>query len=49
MNDVPLGNYFEAIAKQSKNPKAVANWVINNLRAKMSAGNSAKQRSLAGE
>jgi hypothetical protein len=23
------------IAKQSKNPKAVANWVINNLRAKL--------------
>ena len=35
VNDVPLGNYFEGIAKQSKNPKAVANWVINNLRAKM--------------
>ncbi len=34
-HDVPLGNYFEGIAKQSKNPKAVANWVINNLRAKM--------------
>jgi len=33
--DLPLGNYFEGIAKQSKNPKAVANWVINNLRAKM--------------
>jgi aspartyl-tRNA(Asn)/glutamyl-tRNA(Gln) amidotransferase subunit B len=39
VNDVPLGNYFEAIAKQSKNPKAVANWVINNLRAKMSEFN----------
>jgi len=35
--DVPLGNYFEPIAKQSKNPKAVANWVINNLRAMMTA------------
>jgi len=35
-NDVPLGNYFEGIAKQSKTPKAVANWVINNLRAKLS-------------
>jgi aspartyl-tRNA(Asn)/glutamyl-tRNA(Gln) amidotransferase subunit B len=34
-NDVPLGNYFEGIAKKSKNPKAVANWVINNLRALM--------------
>jgi len=33
--DVPLGDYFEGIAKQSKNPKAVANWVINNLRAKL--------------
>jgi aspartyl-tRNA(Asn)/glutamyl-tRNA(Gln) amidotransferase subunit B len=33
--DVPLGNYFEGIAKQAKNPKAVANWVINNLRALM--------------
>jgi aspartyl-tRNA(Asn)/glutamyl-tRNA(Gln) amidotransferase subunit B len=35
VNDVPLGNYFEEIAKQSKNPKTVANWVINNLRAKL--------------
>jgi aspartyl-tRNA(Asn)/glutamyl-tRNA(Gln) amidotransferase subunit B len=34
-HDVPLGNYFESIAKKSKNPKTVANWVINNLRAKM--------------
>ncbi|MEP6662281.1 MAG: Asp-tRNA(Asn)/Glu-tRNA(Gln) amidotransferase subunit GatB [Verrucomicrobiota bacterium] len=35
VNDVPLGDYFENLAKQSKNPKAIANWVINNLRAKM--------------
>jgi aspartyl-tRNA(Asn)/glutamyl-tRNA(Gln) amidotransferase subunit B len=35
VNDVALGNYFEPIARQSKNPKAVANWVINNLRALM--------------
>ncbi len=34
-NDVPLGDYFEHLVKQSKNPKAVANWVINNLRAKL--------------
>ncbi len=34
-NDVALGDYFEPIAKKSKNPKGVANWVINNLRAKM--------------
>ena len=33
--NVELGNYFEQIAKQAKNPKAVANWVINNLQAKM--------------
>jgi len=35
VNDVPLGIYFETLAKQSKNPKTVANWVINNLRAKL--------------
>src|SRR5271169_3284654 len=39
VNDVPLGNYFEGIARQSKNPKAVANWVINNLRAKLAEWN----------
>jgi aspartyl-tRNA(Asn)/glutamyl-tRNA(Gln) amidotransferase subunit B len=33
--DVPLGDYFEGIGRQAKNPKAAANWVINNLRAKM--------------
>ena len=38
-NDVPLGNYFEPVARQSKNPKAVANWVINNLRAKLTETN----------
>jgi len=40
VNDVPLGNYFEGIAKRSKNPKAVANWVINNLRAKLAGVNA---------
>jgi aspartyl-tRNA(Asn)/glutamyl-tRNA(Gln) amidotransferase subunit B len=39
VNDVPLGKYFENLAKQSKNPKAIANWVINNLRAKLSEAN----------
>jgi len=38
-NDAVLGNYFEPIAKQSKNPKAIANWVINNLRAKLAETN----------
>ncbi|HYG36234.1 MAG TPA: Asp-tRNA(Asn)/Glu-tRNA(Gln) amidotransferase subunit GatB [Clostridia bacterium] len=33
--DVPLGQYFEGVAKRAKNPKALANWIINNLRAKM--------------
>lgn len=33
--DQPLGLYYETVAKQSSNPKAVANWVINNLRAKL--------------
>ncbi|HWD92342.1 MAG TPA: Asp-tRNA(Asn)/Glu-tRNA(Gln) amidotransferase subunit GatB [Verrucomicrobiae bacterium] len=37
--DAALGNYFEGVAKQSKNPKAVANWVINNLRAKFAEAN----------
>jgi aspartyl-tRNA(Asn)/glutamyl-tRNA(Gln) amidotransferase subunit B len=33
--DRPLGDYFEKIAPGAKNPKAAANWVINNLRAQM--------------
>jgi aspartyl-tRNA(Asn)/glutamyl-tRNA(Gln) amidotransferase subunit B len=38
--DVPLGEYFEGAAKQARNPKAVANWVINNLRGKMAETNT---------
>jgi aspartyl-tRNA(Asn)/glutamyl-tRNA(Gln) amidotransferase subunit B len=38
-SNVELGNYFEGIAKRAKNPKAVANWVINNLRAKLAEAN----------
>jgi aspartyl-tRNA(Asn)/glutamyl-tRNA(Gln) amidotransferase subunit B len=37
--NVELGHYFEQIAKQAKNPKAVANWVINNLQAKLTEAN----------
>jgi aspartyl-tRNA(Asn)/glutamyl-tRNA(Gln) amidotransferase subunit B len=48
-NDVPLGNYFEGIAKQSKNPKAVANWVINNLRAKLGESSSRRESAPSGE
>jgi aspartyl-tRNA(Asn)/glutamyl-tRNA(Gln) amidotransferase subunit B len=33
--DTPLGAYFESLAKRSKNPKAAANWAINNLRAEL--------------
>jgi aspartyl-tRNA(Asn)/glutamyl-tRNA(Gln) amidotransferase subunit B len=39
-SNVELGNYFEGIAKQSKNPKAVANWIINNLLAKLTEANA---------
>jgi aspartyl-tRNA(Asn)/glutamyl-tRNA(Gln) amidotransferase subunit B len=37
--DQPLAAFYENLAKQSKSPKAVANWVINNLRAKLSEAN----------
>ena len=33
--DIPLAHYFERAAKGAKNPKAIANWVINNLRARL--------------
>jgi aspartyl-tRNA(Asn)/glutamyl-tRNA(Gln) amidotransferase subunit B len=33
--DRPLGDYFEKIAPKAKNPKSVANWIINNLRGKL--------------
>jgi aspartyl-tRNA(Asn)/glutamyl-tRNA(Gln) amidotransferase subunit B len=33
--DVHLGRLFETAVVGAKNPKAIANWVINNLRAKM--------------
>ncbi len=39
-SNVPLGGYFEGIAKQARNPKAVANWVINNLQAKLAETNA---------
>jgi aspartyl-tRNA(Asn)/glutamyl-tRNA(Gln) amidotransferase subunit B len=34
-SDVPLADYFEALARDSRHPKPVANWVINNLKAKL--------------
>jgi aspartyl-tRNA(Asn)/glutamyl-tRNA(Gln) amidotransferase subunit B len=33
--DVLLGNYFESVAKNARSPKAIANWLINNLRARL--------------
>jgi aspartyl-tRNA(Asn)/glutamyl-tRNA(Gln) amidotransferase subunit B len=45
-NDVPLGAYFEAIARQVANPKAVANWVINNLRAKLAESGNRREEAL---
>ena len=41
-SNVALGNYFEGLAKQSKNPKAVANWIINNLLAQLAEANEAE-------
>ena len=36
-DNLPLGRFFEAAAVGYKNPKAIANWVINNLPAQMAA------------
>jgi aspartyl-tRNA(Asn)/glutamyl-tRNA(Gln) amidotransferase subunit B len=36
--DRPLGGYFEALAPRARNPKAAANWIINNLRAQLASG-----------
>jgi len=35
VGDPALSDYYEKVAKGVKNPKAVANWVINTLQAKM--------------
>jgi aspartyl-tRNA(Asn)/glutamyl-tRNA(Gln) amidotransferase subunit B len=35
VDDAPLGDYFDGIARESNHPKQLANWVINNLRAKL--------------
>ena len=44
VDDVPLGDYFERVAAESNNPKAVANWVINNLRAKLAESETELQQ-----
>ncbi|HNQ88342.1 MAG TPA: Asp-tRNA(Asn)/Glu-tRNA(Gln) amidotransferase subunit GatB [Verrucomicrobiota bacterium] len=33
VDDLPLGDYFAALAPQCPHPKTLANWIINNLRA----------------
>jgi len=40
VGDMALSDYFETVVKGVKNPKAVANWVINNLQARMSETNT---------
>jgi aspartyl-tRNA(Asn)/glutamyl-tRNA(Gln) amidotransferase subunit B len=34
-SNVSLCRYFERLARAAKNPKAIANWLINNLQAKL--------------
>ena len=41
-SNVALGDYFEGIAKSAKNPKAIANWIINNLQAKLAEANQSR-------
>lgn len=41
VGDVALGAYFETAIQGVKSPKAVANWLINNLRSKMASANEA--------
>lgn len=36
-DNLPLGSFFESAAKDFKNPKAIANWVINNLPAQLAS------------
>ena len=45
--DVPLGNYFEAVGTDRRRiPKAIANWVINNLRAKLAEARNRRSTGL---
>ena len=46
-NDVPLGNYFEGSPGAGEIPKPVANWIINNLRAKLAEADAADASSTA--
>ncbi|HEY2103394.1 MAG TPA: hypothetical protein VGH08_09090, partial [Chthoniobacterales bacterium] len=35
-NDLDLAKYFEAAARNSKRPKAIANWILNDLQSVLS-------------
>ncbi|MBV9617978.1 MAG: Asp-tRNA(Asn)/Glu-tRNA(Gln) amidotransferase GatCAB subunit B, partial [Verrucomicrobia bacterium] len=35
-NDIDLASYFETAAKDSKKPKSVANWILNDLQSALS-------------
>jgi aspartyl-tRNA(Asn)/glutamyl-tRNA(Gln) amidotransferase subunit B len=48
-NDVPLGDYFESLARRSPQPKSIANWVINNLRAKLAESRERDKGALAAD
>ncbi len=47
-SNVTLGSYFEAVARQAKTPKIVANWVINNLQARLAETNQKEAAEQAG-
>ncbi|MEN9676275.1 MAG: Aspartyl/glutamyl-tRNA(Asn/Gln) amidotransferase subunit, partial [Verrucomicrobiota bacterium] len=36
-DNLPLGRFFESAAQNFRNPKAVANWVINNLPSQLAS------------
>ena len=42
-SNVELGNYFEVIAKQSKNPKTIANLIINKVSAELAKENAIRK------
>lgn len=43
-----LSQYFEGIARQARNPKSVANWIINNLQACLAEAASQRASEIAG-
>jgi aspartyl-tRNA(Asn)/glutamyl-tRNA(Gln) amidotransferase subunit B len=38
-SNVALGEYFEGVARRTNKPKSVANWLINNLQARLAEAN----------